>query len=133
MFLKMRIAIFELTFITFAACLPSSIRTNFRPMPGSLIGVSYARNTKNTAFDHIIVGGGNAGLTLAGRLSETPSTRVAVIEAGGFYEDSIGSGSQLAIPANCIDWDGKNLTDTSPNVDWGFATVPQAVIPVLRK
>jgi 2-polyprenyl-6-methoxyphenol hydroxylase-like FAD-dependent oxidoreductase len=32
--------------------------------------------------DVLIVGGGTAGLTLAGRLSEDPSINVGVIEAG---------------------------------------------------
>lgn len=33
-------------------------------------------------FDYLVVGGGSAGCVLAGRLSEDPSTSVAVIEAG---------------------------------------------------
>ena len=37
-------------------------------------------NATNITFDYIIVGGGNAGLTLAARFSETPSIRVTVIE-----------------------------------------------------
>ncbi|KAI9785088.1 MAG: hypothetical protein M1816_000499, partial [Peltula sp. TS41687] len=78
----------------------------------------------NQSFDYVVVGGGTAGLTIAARLAEDPSTSVAVIEAGGFYENV--ENSRLSIPANDVSWIGKDPTDTNPLVDWGFVTTPQA-------
>ena len=83
----------------------------------------------NASFDYVIVGGGTAGLLLASRLSENPSTSVAVIEAGSFYELN---GNFSEIPAFDTLWAGKDPKDTNPEVDWGFDTVPQKVrFPVI--
>ena len=66
------------------------------------------------AFDYIIIGAGSAGCVLAGRLSEDPTCRVLLMEAGG--EDDAPA---IRIPAFYA-----RLQD-SP-FDWGDRTVPQA-------
>lgn len=46
----------------------------------------------NASYDYVVVGGGTAGLTIAARLAEDPDVSVAVIEAGGFYQQDNGNG-----------------------------------------
>ncbi|PVH95937.1 GMC oxidoreductase [Periconia macrospinosa] len=88
-----------------------------RKLLGSSFGVP-----GNASYDYVIVGGGNAGLTVAARLAENPRISVAVIEAGSFYEIENGNFSQ--IPAYDIRGTGKDPEDTN-RVDWGFVTAPQ--------
>ena len=65
-------------------------------------------------FDYIIIGAGSAGCVLAYRLSENPSVRVLLLEAGG-----PDSKMEIHIPAAY-----SKLNRTA--VDWGFETEPQA-------
>ncbi|KAL8860930.1 MAG: hypothetical protein Q9178_002685 [Gyalolechia marmorata] len=88
-----------------------------------LLGSSFGVPGNNETYEYIIVGGGTAGLTLATRLAEQQSGRVAVIEAGGFYE--IGNGNISQIPAAGGVYVGKSEDDWQPMVDWGYVTTPQ--------
>lgn len=65
-------------------------------------------------FDYIIVGGGSAGCVLAGRLSEDPAIRVALIEAGPPDHSVL-----IHCPA------GLALLAKSGQANWGLQTVPQ--------
>lgn len=52
-------------------------------LPHAWAGVTMdASLAANQTFDYIIVGGGTAGLTVAGRLSENGNVSVLVLEAG---------------------------------------------------
>ena len=67
------------------------------------------------AFDYVIVGAGSAGCVLAERLSRDPSTRVAILEAGGddrnlLVEAPLMMGQAIA----------------SKTLDWHYWTAPQS-------
>ncbi|MBY0421261.1 MAG: GMC family oxidoreductase N-terminal domain-containing protein, partial [Parvularculaceae bacterium] len=68
-------------------------------------------------FDYVIVGGGSAGATLAGRLSEDASLRVCLIEAGKRDTDPL-----IHMPLGFGVW-GMMGGDMLAN--WGFQSVPQ--------
>ncbi|KAI1406982.1 glucose-methanol-choline oxidoreductase [Hypoxylon sp. FL1857] len=78
----------------------------------------------NATYDYVVVGGGNAGLTLASRLVEQKAGSVAVIEAGTFYE--LSSGNITDVPATAPTWAGSSAQDWQPLADWGYITTPQA-------
>ena len=90
-----------------------------------LLGSSFGVPGSDQTFDYVVLGAGNAGLALAGRLAEDSSKSVAVIEAGSFYE--IDNGNLSQIPADDIAFAGKDKNDFNPLIDWGFQTTPQAV------
>jgi choline dehydrogenase len=64
-------------------------------------------------YDYVVVGAGSAGCVLANRLSEDPTTRVLLIEAGGKDRHL-----NIKIPAGFA-----NLFHTK--LDWDFATEPE--------
>lgn len=88
-----------------------------------VFGSSFGVPGVNTTFDYVIVGGGTAGLVLANRLSESGGHTVAVIEAGGFYEQDNGNNSQ--VPRYV--WNGADTSflGVNPLVDWAFETEPE--------
>lgn len=65
-------------------------------------------------FDYIIVGAGAAGCAVANRLSEDPDCKVLLLEAGGRDWSPL-----IHMPVGFTKL-------TSPKVNWGFTTVPQA-------
>ena len=64
-------------------------------------------------YTHIVVGAGAAGCAVAARLSEEPANRVLLLEAGGRDLNPL-----IHMPAGFTKL-------TSPDVNWGFSTVPQ--------
>ncbi|KAI1496433.1 putative GMC oxidoreductase [Biscogniauxia marginata] len=68
-------------------------------------------------YDFIVVGGGTAGLAVANRLSEDPSQRILVLEAGS----DISAEPRVTIPAS---WGSLLGSDA----DWGFQTEAQPTL-----
>ncbi|CAG8322249.1 unnamed protein product [Penicillium salamii] len=93
---------------------------------GPLLGTSFGVPGANATFDYVVVGGGNAGLTIASRLAENRTVSVAVIEAGGFYE--FDNGNYSVVPGHSSYYTGSDPTDYQPLVDWGFSTQPQSAL-----
>ncbi|KAI2462838.1 GMC oxidoreductase [Annulohypoxylon bovei var. microspora] len=65
-------------------------------------------------YDFVIIGGGTAGLVVATRLSEDPSQRVLVLEAGSDLSDD----PRVKTPVLCT-------ALTATEADWNFQTEPQ--------
>jgi choline dehydrogenase len=63
-------------------------------------------------FDFVVVGGGSAGAVIASRLSEDPSCRVALIEAGGRPPEV------STVPVACA------AMQLNPEVDWMYVGDP---------
>ena len=65
-------------------------------------------------YDYIIVGAGSAGCVMANRLSENPSNRVLLLEAGGPDNNPF-----IHMPA------GLARLATNTRINWGYNTEPQ--------
>ncbi|KAF7177335.1 hypothetical protein CNMCM7691_005294 [Aspergillus felis] len=90
---------------------------------GPLLGTFFGTPGTDATFDYVIVGGGNAGLTVASRLAQDRSVSVAVVEAGSFYE--IDNGNKSVVPGYAPYFAGLDPEDYQPLIDWGFVTTPQ--------
>jgi len=98
----------------------------FQPAASTpLTPASFGKPCLDASYDYIVIGGGTAGLAVAARLAENPILRIAVVEAGDFYE--IDYGNRTTVPGYAGIGVGTGLNDTPPAVDWGFVTIPQAV------
>jgi choline dehydrogenase-like flavoprotein len=66
-----------------------------------------------SGFDYVVVGSGAAGAVVASRLTEDPSVKVLLLEAGGRDWNPL-----IHMPVGFTKL-------TTPDVNWGFETVPQ--------
>jgi choline dehydrogenase len=87
---------------------------------------SFGRLGYNATFDYIVVGGGTAGLAIAYRLAEDGINTVAVVEAGGFYEQENGNTSVVPTYNQEYNYVTPDSQWDAPLVDWGFLTESQA-------
>ena len=77
--------------------------------------INSAEEFSQISFDYLVVGGGTAGLAVAGRLSEDPDILVGVIEAGAARLDD----PSILTPAAFSALVGNK------DYDWLMHTVPQ--------
>lgn len=79
----------------------------------------------DASFDYVVIGGGTAGITVGARLARH-GFRVAVVEAGGYYEvkrplcrvpgaATLGAGASISV-ASAVDW--KFVAQRVPGADY---------------
>ncbi|KIM96648.1 GMC oxidoreductase [Oidiodendron maius Zn] len=111
--------------LVFAFFSPLVVRASAPEGRRRLRSSAFAVPGTDATYDYIVVGGGSAGLTIASRLAEFAS--VAVIEAGGFYEQD--NGNQSVVPFLGLVMPFLATTEGYPKqplMDWGLVSSPQA-------
>jgi choline dehydrogenase-like flavoprotein len=69
-------------------------------------------------YDYVVIGAGSAGAVVAGRLSEDPSVRVLLLEAGGTDRTTLVRKPGMISLV-------QQVKQLKKKFDWGFTTVPQ--------
>jgi choline dehydrogenase len=120
------IAVVICALLVLAKLTTSAPMPNVEPVAQNVrLGSFFGIPGMNYTFDYLVIGGGQAGLTIAARLAENPSLLIGVVEAGTFAYLSNGNLSQ--VPATDIYYVGKDVDNWHPGIDWGFVTTPQVV------